>query len=169
MSGIGELNSNIQWTCDNCFTKFKSFRSLHLRRNRHCFPNQLSKRRLPKKSVHLENLDQEVPAEEESKNHKNKRNELSSVSNNDFSNNDIQSSSFEYEQSHDNGNLDYEDEENNDHEMDNSSPVGVGAAALYGENSNSILVNNKYIAFQRKFQSLIKNPNVNNEESFSNG
>ena len=63
MSGIGELKPSIQWTCDNCFTKFISFRSLHLHRNMHCFPDQLSRRRSPKKSEHLENLGQELPAE----------------------------------------------------------------------------------------------------------
>ena len=41
------------------------------------------------------------------------------------------------------------------------------AAALLGE-SSSIMANNKYIAFQRKFQSLIKNPNGNIEGPSNN-
>ena len=62
MSGVGERKSNIQWKCDNCFNEFNSFRALHLHRNKHCFPDK-TRKRVPQKSKHLENLDEELPAE----------------------------------------------------------------------------------------------------------
>ena len=171
MSGIGENKSSIQWTCDNCFFKFKCFRSFHLHRRQHCFPDPLIRKRFPKKTEEqIQILDQELP-KESNQNIRNlnlKSNELSSISMNNSSNNNIPFPSTDgFVQSHDhsNDNLDYEGEDN-DHRLDNSSQMDH-VAALLGENS-SILVNNKYITFQRRFLSLIKNPNGNIEGPPSN-
>ena len=160
MSGIGEIKSSIEWTCDICFNKFKCFRSLHLHRSRsnQCLPDQIIRKRFPKKTEQLllEESNQNVI------NRNQNSNELSSISQNDNSNNVIQSSSVGFEQSHHNDNLDYEDEDNDHHGLDNLLQMDPNAALL-GENSE-IMVNNKYIAFQHKFQSLIKNPNGKNIE-----
>ncbi len=47
--------------------------------------------------------------------------------------------------------------------MDSSPPV-IQVPVLLPDN-NSMMVNNKYISFQRKFLSLVKNPKVNNIDS----
>ena len=61
MSGTGEV-TGIQWTCDNCFTKFNSFKSFHLHRNRYCIlADRPSRKRnqLPKRTNQLDSLEEE--------------------------------------------------------------------------------------------------------------
>ena len=62
MSGTGEV-TDIQWTCDNDFTKFNSFKSFHLHRNRYCIlhADRLSRKRnqLPKRTNQLDSLEKE--------------------------------------------------------------------------------------------------------------
>jgi hypothetical protein len=49
--------------------------------------------------------------------------------------------------------------------MDSSPPPLVQLPVLLPDN-NSMMVNNKYISFQRKFLSLVKHPKVNNNNYF---
>ena len=87
--------------------------------------------------------------------------EISFVSKNDSSTNNLLSSSCEYVDDDDMGSR-----SDNFHDpMDSSSPPPVIQVPVLLPDNNSMMVNNKYISFQRKFLSLVKNPKVNNNDS----
>jgi hypothetical protein len=162
MSGTGNV-TGIQWKCDNCFTEFNNFKALLLHRQQHCFPDRLNRKRkqISQKKIRFDSLQEEYDNSNQKGSNKNSK-EISFVSKNDSSTNNLLSSSCEYVDDDDMGST----RSDNFHDpMDSSSPLPLIQLPVLLPDNNSMMVNNKYISFQRKFLSLVKPPKVNNNDS----